>query len=300
MNTASPMSVLVTGASGLVGRAVICRLLERGFRVTALAHRSAPPAGIDVAEGDVTLESSLAAAMQGRQAVVHAGALLQGTGEQLHLVNVVGTENVCRKAAAAGVQRVVVLSSASVYGSGPFENADEGHPIAPSYPYAESKAAGEGVARSILSRDATVLRPVTIYRTGRCPFLEFLASVVRGGSLPRGRGLNPPVDVLHAEDLADAVVSAVSGRGAGETLNVAGPAPAPYIQLGNAAASALGVAPDWVEESEAGEFNEILLAASTIPKTVSIQRAREMLDYHPARRWEVEIPRGLAEIGNVD
>jgi nucleoside-diphosphate-sugar epimerase len=212
----------------------------------------------------------------------------------MHRVNVEGTERLCAIAESCGVRRLVLVSSAAVYAPGPMLGADETRPTEPDDAYGTSKLDSERAARRSLGERVTVLRPCSVYRTGPCPFVDTLASLVRGAELPLvGEGSNP-IDLVHSDDLAQAIASATEGKGEGGVFNVAGGESASFRELGEAAAEALGVRARWVAASAPDpRFPSELWEAATVPRTLSIERARRELAYAPARRWRTEIVRAL-------
>src|SRR4051812_19071929 len=104
------MKILVTGATGKVGSRLARRLSAGGDDVRALVRdrgRAAALLGdrIELVEGDLLDASSLTAAVNGVDAVVHCAAFFRGaTAEQAHAVNDVGTQHLARAAVAARVQ----------------------------------------------------------------------------------------------------------------------------------------------------------------------------------------------------
>lgn len=121
------MRVLVTGATGLVGGAVVHDLLARGHRVRALVRPASDltnlgdPAtsGVELALGDVLDRPSVERALQGCQAVIHtAGIATIGKEDRARLiaVNAGGVEVVLGAALSAGVERAVLTSSSAVLG----------------------------------------------------------------------------------------------------------------------------------------------------------------------------------------
>jgi dihydroflavonol-4-reductase len=117
-------SVLVTGGTGFLGRAIIERLLNEGDEVKALARSDASTGelgalGTEPVRGDVLDLDALAAAMRGCDVVYHAAganAFCARDPSQMFEVNVRGSQNVVLAAARAGVRRVVYTSSAATLG----------------------------------------------------------------------------------------------------------------------------------------------------------------------------------------
>lgn len=167
--------VLVTGADGLLGRAVVEELAGR-CRISGFDLREGA-APIDWHAGDLTDRASVAAAVQGQDAVVQIAAIpniWSGTGETIMKVNVLGLHNLLSAAEEAGVRRVVICSSDSVVGFTVREGAlrppdylpvDLDHPLNPTDPYGLSKLLGEEMGRSFALRgklEVVVLRPVFV------------------------------------------------------------------------------------------------------------------------------------------
>ena len=110
------MKVLVTGGTGFLGRAIVHRLAPRhelALLVRPTASRAGSPASVSFVAGDVTDRASLERAAAGRDAIVHAAALVKlvAPAREFDRVNVGGLENVLAAAASAGVRRVVHVSS---------------------------------------------------------------------------------------------------------------------------------------------------------------------------------------------
>ena len=118
------MTILVTGATGFVGSAVLRKLLERGQQVVALARpgsdrRNLEGLSVRVAEGDLTDRASLKAALKGCSGLFHVAAdyrLWTRHPERMFAANVEGSRNILLAAADAGVSRMVYTSSVATLG----------------------------------------------------------------------------------------------------------------------------------------------------------------------------------------
>ncbi len=185
------MKALVTGAAGFLGRAVLRRLQVEGVAVRAFVRpgRAAALSGAEVCEGDLCNETSVAAAVCGVDWVVHAGARVATTGtwEEFADANIRGTRRVIRAARAAGVQRIVHISSLSVYDvprdgvTITEESAYESEANARGH-YSRSKLAADRLALWEAAHGApvVVLRPGLLYGPGKRPPLA-RQSYRRGG-----------------------------------------------------------------------------------------------------------------------
>ncbi|HYI11722.1 MAG TPA: NAD-dependent epimerase/dehydratase family protein [Thermoanaerobaculia bacterium] len=214
------MKVLVTGANGFIGRAVVAELLRRGHQVTAAVRT---PSGVQatrvVVVGEVDERTDWTDALRGNDVVLHLAAhvhVLDRTAakdlERFRQVNATGTERLATAAANAGVRRFVFLSTVGVHGteSGarPFRESD---PPRPAIAYAQSKWEAEerlqaiGTARGMAY---TILRPPLVYGPGvEAKFLQLLAILRRGIPLPFG-AVNNRRSMIYIGNLVDATIVA--------------------------------------------------------------------------------------------
>lgn len=222
------MRVLVTGSSGFVGRWLLEHLAEAGDEVLEL------PGEVDVTDGPAVGAAVAAAAPEG---LVHlaAQASVGGSwddGGRTFAVNAGGTLHVLDAAAAAGVRRVLVVSSAEVYGKVRPDRLPVGEdaPLAPASPYAASKAAAEMVAlQAWLGRGLEVVRARPFNHTGPGQRPDFVvpslarqvaeaartgAASLRVGNLAVRRDLTDVRDVVRAYRLL------LAGGAPGEVYNV--------------------------------------------------------------------------------
>lgn len=270
----------------------------------SLVHDAPVADATEEVNGELRDERSLDEACRGVDVVVHLAARYGGSADDMVQVNVTGTELLARAAVAAGVIRFVFVSSAAVYGSGPFHRVKEDCERIPDEPYGESKLAAECAARQVLGDRLTVLRPCMVYVSGPCPLLNQLSAALRSIPFPRVDGLDPPIDLVHRDDVASAVVAAASDRGAGGVFNLAGAPPVDYVELGESAARALGLSLTWTPAAAPGgatsdglarpdSFPRELYSACAIERTICIDRARAELGYNPTRGTLHEIVASL-------
>jgi len=111
------VKVLVTGATGYIGREVAAAVAEAGHETVGLARpgsESSVPAGVTPVSGDVTDLASLKAAVQGVDAIINLVAILNGSDAEFEAVNAGGPRNVVAAAESAGVRRLLHMSAAGV------------------------------------------------------------------------------------------------------------------------------------------------------------------------------------------
>ena len=214
------MKVLVTGAGGFLGRAVVDRLLRRGHQVRGYARGSYPDLaarGVEMVRGDLADARASAAACAGCQAVVHVAALvpgMPGSAHRYHAVNVSGTEAIIAGCRAHGVNRLVFASSPSVVFAGhDLCGADESVPYPGHYdsPYARTKALAEQavLAANGATLATAALRPHLIWGPGDRHLVPALIARARRGRLAQiGRGPFR-IDVTYIDSAAEAHALAV-------------------------------------------------------------------------------------------
>ena len=216
--------VLVTGASGFVGNAVVRRLVEDGTsgEVVAAVRRldmSWPNGVRPIQVGDLMATTDWSAALQGVDALVHCAArvhVMQDTAtdpeETYRQINTLGTLNLANQAAKAGVRRFVFVSSIKVNGEAtlpgqPFKADDI---PAPSDPYGVSKMEAEQGLRELSERtgmEVVVVRPVLVYGPGvKANFASMMRWVARGVPLPLGH-INNARSIVALDNLVDLLIT---------------------------------------------------------------------------------------------
>ncbi|HID90033.1 MAG TPA: NAD-dependent epimerase/dehydratase family protein [Anaerolineae bacterium] len=250
--------LLVTGATGFLGRNLCPYLPDRGYRLRALVrptsdHAFLRPLGVELALGDVRDPGSVHRAMEGCQAVVHAAAKFRFWGDPagFFATNVEGTCNVLEAALQTGVDRFVHISTLVVAGRPPEnEVITEETPCHPIDPYQRSKLEGERLALTY-HRDhglpVVVLRPGAMYGPwGRYAFnrLFFEDPLMRGLAfrVHSGRHITFPVFV---GDVVRAIDAALHRGRPGEIYNLCGPC-ITHRQVGETVERVLGRPIRWI------------------------------------------------------
>jgi nucleoside-diphosphate-sugar epimerase len=199
------MTVLVTGAAGFLGSHLVELLLEEG---------EAPR----VYRGDVADPAALASAMRGVDRVLHCAARTGpwGPADEYERVNVHGLETLVRTALAAGVRRIVHVSSITVHGNDVRGAADETTPLREEpNPYSRSKVAGERLLERMIREQAapvTIVRPGWIYGPGdRASFARLAEKVGTGRMMVVGDGSNR-LPLIYVRDVARGILLAAEAR----------------------------------------------------------------------------------------
>jgi len=226
----APVSV-VTGAAGFVGSALVHRLLAEGDEVRAIVlpgdrlaqelHALDPADGrLRVVLGDVTDTVSIAPAFEGADRVFHTAALVHAWAplERFRRINVGGTRNVAEVALAAGVTRLVHVSTSDVFGLPRGDEVfDEASPLRPwKEPYADTKIEAEQWLWRF-HRDSgmpfSVVYPGWVYGPGDRSFFPGLAAAIASGTMVFWfRGARLPF--VYIDNLVDACLLAGSARSA--------------------------------------------------------------------------------------
>ena len=252
--------ILVTGASGFVGRHVV-RALASGAHVRAMVRTARGAAALDgvdceLVRGDVTDPASLRVAARGMRTIVHLVAIVEGSPAAFERVMAAGTGNLLEAARESGVRRIVLMSA---LGTGPGATV----------PYFRAKwAAEQAVAACGIDHD--VLRPSFVFGTD-------------GGALPRfariarlfpltpviGPGTQR-VQPIWIDDLVRAVQLAVDAEGTNGPIELGGPEAVTWSELWRRLKAALGTrrpaihVPFWLARGPAALFERVPPALLTL------------------------------------
>ena len=231
------MRVLVTGASGMLGRATATALSERGDEVTVLQRRAA---GLECREvlGDVADPAVVARAVAGQEAVLHLAAKVDVTGPwaEYERANVTGTRVVVDACRRAGVGRLVHVSSPSVAHDGAAlvgVGAEPADPERARGHYSRSKAVAEREALAADSAGLAVLvvRPHLVWGPGDTQLVERVVERARAGRLPVIGSGAALIDTTYVDNAADALVAAADAAVHGEALVVSNGEPRPVAEV---------------------------------------------------------------------
>ena len=249
------MKLLVTGATGFLGSHVTELALERGnaVRILALPDENVSRfvnAGVEVSRGDLTDHASLEAAVDGIECVLHCAARTGPWGplSEYEQVNVFGVQLLVETAMAAGVRRLVHVSSITVHGLDVHGTVDEtaalcGGPD----PYSRTKVAGERMLQQMI-RDKgapiTIVRPGLIYGPRDTnSFGRFAELIELGKMVFIGSGRNH-LPLIYVRDVAHGILLAGEAEQAvGRAYLLVNDEPSTQRDYYTAIAKELGVSP---------------------------------------------------------
>ncbi|MFI7414721.1 NAD-dependent epimerase/dehydratase family protein [Streptomyces sp. NPDC049627] len=235
--------ILVTGSSGFIGGHVLAALRESSgvtpSRIRLLLRAPATAPAVDVVRADLTDPASLRGVCDGIDVVLHCASYVGDDDRRTETVNDHGTRALVEEATRAAVTRVVYVSTAAVYGRGPYTDATVGELThAPASPTSRSRAAAE---RHVLRAGGVVLRPHLVFGAGDRWVVPGLATLM--GALSAGlKDCTARQSVIDVRALGRAVVAAgLSDRVVAGAHHVNHPEPVTTSELLDAVADRLGL-----------------------------------------------------------
>jgi UDP-glucose 4-epimerase len=306
------MKLLITGGAGFLGSALANRLARDGHTVYALddlsaGDRSALDPQVVFTRGDVRDVPRLWSLLGGVELVYHLAARVSVPESVLYpveynAVNTGGTVSLLSAARDAGVRRVVLASSGSVYGQlepGPIR---EDLRPQPRTPYGVSKLAAELYARAIgdlYHMETVILRIFNAYGPRQAvppshpPVIPAYLSQVRAGGSIMLHGAPPGSqtrDFIYVDDVVEALVRAgVTGGLAGSTMNIGSGVATSISELVEAVERATGKTAKVLESPEQ--------SGGLARMQADISAARRLLDWQPAVSLDEGLARVLAAMG---
>lgn len=214
-------NVAVTGADGFIGSHLTETLLERGFRVKALAQYNSfnnwgwlegiNHPELEIVTGDVRDPNFCRHFVKGCDTVFHLAALIAIPYSYIAPdsyidTNVKGTLNMCQACRDEGVERLLVTSTSEVYGTARYVPIDEKHPKQPQSPYSASKIGADAIAMSFhnaFDLPLTIVRPFNTYgprQSARAIIPTIISQIAAGERIIKVGDLTPTRDFNFVKD----------------------------------------------------------------------------------------------------
>lgn len=232
------MKLLITGASGFIGSALVERLVKVEHSDVCMALRSHPqsdPGYPFAVVGDLSPDNDWRQALRGCSHVVHCAARVHVMDDpssdpltEFRRANVEGTMNLARQAAEAGVKRFIFISSIKVNG----EQTANGQPFsaddspAPIDPYGVSKHEAEQGLLELANKtdmEVVIIRPPLVYGPGvKANFAKMINFVAKGVPLPLGAVRNNRRSLVALDNLVDLIVKCLEHPAAANQVFLAG------------------------------------------------------------------------------
>ena len=213
------MRVLVTGASGFVGKSLLGALRDRGHKVTAVSRSRVEQPGIFyVRSPELDPDADWSAISANIDAVVHLAGLAHVTSEGFDAeteknyvrINTEGARRLAEQSAATGVKHFIFLSSCHAVAAESDEVLTDGTNPRPVSAYGRSKLAAEDAIKRVLAGSDcawTILRPPLVYGPGNTANFRFLVKLVKTGApMPLASVYNRR-SFIYVENLADLIVT---------------------------------------------------------------------------------------------
>lgn len=231
------MEAFVTGGTGFVGSRLIDRLRQSSDGVRALVRdpekaRGLVSQGCMLVEGDLEAREAMEQAMRGCDVVFHLAAdyrvgVRDGARSSMERTNVEGTRNVIEAAMAAGVPKIVYVSTIAVFGDTHGEVVDEGYENPGrnfTSKYEETKWRAHLVALELAAAGAPVVivQPGAIYGTGDHSAMGDQLRQAAAGKLPAVAFPDLGINLVHVDDVVEGILAAASRGEAGESYVLGG------------------------------------------------------------------------------
>ncbi len=221
--------LLITGATGYIGRHLVARLVAQGehprclVRDTKRAAGILPAAGVELVQGETTDPASLVAAVRGVDTIVHAAFLTadrkQSPGNHYETTNVQGTANLIKAAQEGGVKRIIEISGLGTKPDKP-----------------GSYMQGRYLAEKMLKEsglDWTIIQPSVLFGKG-APFIKGLTDLIRTTPVvPLIGGGKTLFQPIYVEDVVTVIVKVLEdpARTTGKTYTIGGPQYYSFTQI---------------------------------------------------------------------
>lgn len=294
--------LLVTGGTGFIGSHLLEKLSAMGEPARCLARprRAARrfPAGVEIAEGDLTSGRGIDDALRGVDTVIHlAGVTKALAARDYYAGNAQATETLARAMRGRSMRLVHVSSLAAIGpsdGRAPVTEDDPPHPVTH---YGKSKLEAERIART-LAPDAVIVRPPVVYGPRDTDVFQLLKSISKGLVVEIAGG-ERWFSAIYVEDLVEGLLAAAArpeARGRAYFLTHA--KPASWSELGAAAAAIMRRRPRVLRvpvavAHSAGYCAEVWSRLTRTPGIISREKVAEAR----CMGWVCDHRRAAAELG---
>ncbi len=232
------MRIFLTGGTGFIGRRIATRLRDRGDEVVALVRTPAKAGpltagGCEIVEGDLSSMEAIERGVRGADAVIHAAAdyrvgIPRRERAALHEANVRGTERVLDAAIAAGVPRIVYVSTGNVFGNTGETVADEayrrdlGEGFLSAYDETKYLAHQAAVERILQGAPIIIVQPGAVYGPGDTSQVANIIDQTRTGRMKLVMFPEFTLNYVYVDDLAAGIVRALDAGTPGASYVLGG------------------------------------------------------------------------------
>jgi len=325
-------SVLVTGGTGFIGRYLVEALVAAGARVTVLTRPHGKSSRIsrrrsdqiEHTDGDLTEPGSLAGVCDGVDTVFHLAGYAHADDGSINLdesphwrTTVEGTQALLDRACAAGVKRLVFVSTVKAMGEGGDARLDETSPTSPEDHYGMAKREAERLVLAAGQRcgvHTVVLRLPMVYGRYNAGNLPRMIHAIDRGRFPPLPEVHNRRSMVHVDDVVQALVLAAERENAnGQTYLITDDEAYSARRIYESICTALGRRPPawrlpaWLL-SAAGRVGDILralrlpapLTTEALRKLMgsawySCEKAKRELGYRPCRKLEDALAEMVAD-----
>ncbi len=216
-----PKNILVTGATGFIGRNLVRQLIKQGHRAFALVRKTSNAAflkelGVFLIYGDITDKESLNKISDEKINIVfHCAALVDNADKsKLHRINVEGTRNVCNLALRLEIERLVYVSSVAVVSGNPEAFLTEDLPYSATNRYSESKIEAERIVIEFRKKGlaAAIIRPPMVYGEEEPHLLRKMFSLLKFRLLPLIDGGKAKLHLGYVGNVVNALLLAANKK----------------------------------------------------------------------------------------
>jgi nucleoside-diphosphate-sugar epimerase len=226
-NSTKYKKVFITGANGFIGRKLGERYRADGAEICGIDFKADADRGVVV--GDLEQVSKWEQHLEGCDLVIHTAAVVSNVAstELAWRVNVKGTNDLLKAAAAHGVKRFLHLSSVAAFGFKSPENVAEDYPLkANGNPYVDTKICSEHAALMAHASgliDCTIIRPADVYGPGSRPWVIEPLEMLKAGKFLLPANGQSSFSPVYIDDVLDGIqVAASKAAGAGQIFTLGG------------------------------------------------------------------------------